>query len=1112
MPVATGDRKIHVAHFRLGDWIVKPQERVIQREAVSIEIGVRSMDVLVHLAERAGEVVSAEELLIECWRGTFYGDNPVHKAITELRKHLGDQAQSPVYIATIRKRGYRLLVPVSFPENFAGLNAPAAAVWTEGSPFRGLEAFDSRHAAVFFGRSSATAQVLQSLRVQIDAGCAFLLCVGPSGCGKTSLMRAGVLPLLQRPGGFDGIAACSVAEANLVGGNLSRALAHAMMAWAVGDRPVFTPSELESLVQDLDAEPEAVAARLLASLQWLPPVAATHSSPVMFVLVVDALEGMFANPLIGERERAAFARVLDVLARCGHVLVLATCRNDFYPRVVELPALVELKRGSGLYDVGAVSRGEIAQMIRRPAQAAALTFERDARTQELLDDVIRDAAGRNPESLPLLQYTLQELYARRSDVGLLSFEAYREIGGLEGALGKRAEAIYQQMDAGARSALPWLLQQLVNLQADEESVTGRKVAWASLRNEAAHRLVQGLVDARLLVSELVFDEPVVSVAHEALLHHWPRVVEWIDDNRSGLQVRARLAVVASRWEREARRRDLLLPRGRLLDEAKALLQNPAVSLADYELTFVHASGRNARWAQRMRVLAVSLIAVLGVMAIAAAAVAIRARHDAELRRASAEGLVDFMLGDLSERLTPLGRLDLLDSVSAQALHYLSDTQSSGLDRETLMQRAKALLQIGDIRLSRSDSKNALIAFTQAMAVLDQLQGDMPDDPEVLDELGKANFWIGAIHFREHDMDGAGKSFNRYREAAARRDAIDPHNPDAWLELSYAYNNLGTLAGANDRQDEAIADFQRSIELKRKVLQVQPANDGVVVELADSFSWVGTTLQLTGKLATAGGYYQQELDALSTARIADPTASAWRLHIANAHSHIAQLAVLTGNVALARQHFDAARTILSDITAKQPDNTMWQHNLAILNMDTGDLQLLLGNPAQAQPLLTEATAKLTALVHDDPSFVDWKRQLALCHRYLAQTWVAMGRTVEALSEANSSIELIESIKSESSKTPAAKAALAQALLVRGEVEQATGQHEAANGSWGKAFDLLVGLAPGTSDSRILEPWVRVLGFLHRQDQAAPFVRQLAATGFRKPDTASMALTTRGDSIQ
>jgi eukaryotic-like serine/threonine-protein kinase len=1110
--VATGDRKIHVAHFRLGDWVVKPQERILQRDAVSIEIGARSMDVLVHLAERAGEVVSAEELLIECWRGTFYGDNPVHKAITELRKHLGDQAQAPVYIATIRKRGYRLLVPVSFPENFSGSNPPAAAVWTEGSPFRGLEAFDSRHASVFFGRSAATAQVLQSLRTQIDAGCAFLLCVGPSGCGKTSLIRAGVLPLLQRPGGFDGIAACSVAEASLVGGNLSRALAHAMTAWMVGDRPVFMPSEIEALVQDLDAEPEAVAARLLASLQWLPPVAATHSPPVVFVLIVDALEGMFANPLIDDRERAAFARVLDVLARCGHVLVLATCRNDFYPRVVELPALVELKRGSGLYDVGAVSRGEIAQMIRRPAQAAALTFERDARTQELLDDVIRDAAGRNPESLPLLQYTLQELYTRRSDVGLLSFQAYREIGGLEGALGKRAEAIFQQLDTEARSALPGLLQQLVNLQADEESVTGRKVPWSSLRNEGAHRLVQGLVDARLLVSELVLDEPVVSVAHEALLHHWPRVVEWIDDNRAGLQARARLAVVASRWEREARRRDLLLPRGRLLDEAKSLLQSPGVSLIDYELTFIRASDRYARWAQKMRVLSVSLIAVLGVMAVVAAAVAIRARHDAEVRRASAEGLVDFMLGDLSEKLTPLGRLDLLDSVSAQALHYLSDTQSSSLDRETLTQRAKALLQIGDIRLSRSDSKNALIAFTQAMAMLEQVQAGVADDPEVLDELGKANFWIGAIHFREHDMDGAGKSWNRYREVAARRDAIDPHNPDAWLELSYAYNNLGTLAATYDRQDEAIADFERSIELKRKVLQVQPANDGVVVELADSLSWVGSTLQHMGKLALAAGYFQQEFDALNTARIADPTASAWRLHIANAHSHIAELAVLTGNVPVAQSHFDAEGMILADIIAKQPDNTTWLHNQAILNMDSGNLQLLLGRPDLAQPLLDRAIAKLASLLHNDPSVVDWQRQLAVCRRFMAQAWLATGHPVEALAEAGRSVELFESVKSTSSQSPTNRALLAQALIVRGEAEQAAGQPEAANGSWRKAFDLLAGLASGTSDLRILEPWVRVLGFLHREDQAAPFIRQLESTGYRRPEPVGIASSTRGNSVQ
>jgi eukaryotic-like serine/threonine-protein kinase len=1088
--------KARVAHFRLGDWIVKPQERVLQRGTDSLEIGARSMDVLVHLAEHAGEVVSAEQLLIECWRGTFYGDNPVHKAVTELRKQLGDQASTPLYIATIRKRGYRLLVPVTFPANFAGSNAATGEAWTDGSPFRGLEPFDARHTAVFFGRSVAIAQILQALRAQIDAGRAFVLCIGPSGGGKTSLIRAGVMPLLTRPGGFEGMFACAAAEVSLVGGSPGRALAHALMSWSVGGRPVFLPTEVDVVTREIATDPEAVVDRVRAALQWLPPDRGVPGSLTMFVLVVDALEGLFANPLFGERERAAFVLMLDVLARSGHVAVIATCRNDFYPRVVGLPALIELKQGSGLYDLRPVTRGEIAQMIRRPAQAAALTFERNAETEEMLDDAICDAAGRNPEALPLLQYTLQELYVRRSDGGVLGFAAYHAIGGLEGALGMRAEAIFQQMDVEARASLPWLLQHMVALRSDDDSVTGRRVAWSRLPSEAHRRLVQGLVDARLLVSELMFGEPVVSVAHEALLRHWPRVVEWVNDNRAALQVRARLSAIALRWEREARRRDLLLPRGRLLDEARPLLDNPAVSLTDHEQAFIRTSDRHARLGQKLRVLAVSLIASLGVLAILAAAVAIHARQDAERRRAGAEGLVDFMLGDLSERLKPLGRIDLLDSVSTEALRYLADAPET-VDRDASLHQAKALMQIGDIRLSRADREQALSAFSQAMAVLKRLHKDHPGDADVLAELGKANYWMGQIYFRKHDMEATGRAWEGYRQAAEERAVIEPANPDAWIELSYAYNNVGTVAAAAGKTDDAIADFRRSIELKRKVLAQQPTNDTVTAELADSLSWVGSSLEHSGKLAEAAEYYKQEFDTLTHARIADPTAALWQVRESYADIHIAHLALLRGDVATASVHYDAAQKILLDVVQKQPDNRTWQHNLAELKIEIGGLQIATGQPIQAKAILTDAIAEMESLLAKDASVAAWHGHLALGYRYLALADLAAGQMDAARADVEKSVAIFVGLKPPLDRDPVNRALLAGSLLVRGDIERAAGQGDAAVRTSEKALDLIQDVAPDSHDPRILAPWVSALVSLRRQDQAVPYISRLDATGYRNP---------------
>ena len=158
------------------------------------------MDVLRVLAEANGHIVSTEELLLRCWRGTFYGDSPVHKTIAQLRAAVGDSALAPSFIATVRKRGYRIMPAVQFPEGYAARPAGPRATWPNGNPFRGLQPFALEHAAVYFGRTKAIADVLAALRRQREQGLRFVLCVGASGVGKSSLLQAGVAPELRRGG------------------------------------------------------------------------------------------------------------------------------------------------------------------------------------------------------------------------------------------------------------------------------------------------------------------------------------------------------------------------------------------------------------------------------------------------------------------------------------------------------------------------------------------------------------------------------------------------------------------------------------------------------------------------------------------------------------------------------------------------------------------------------------------------------------------------------------------------------------------------------------------------------------------------------------------------
>eukprot|EP01034_Spumella_vulgaris_P036316 gene36316-44801_t len=487
--------------FRFGEWQINPDSNTLHNGNESSQLEPRAMDVLRYLCRHAGAVIPAEELLQACWGNVELGDNPVHKAITQLRRALGDSSTEPRFIETIRKRGYRAIAAV-----VANVAADEGG-WLQGSPFRGLEAFQENHAAVFFGRMQAVAQLRDLVRKQTTSGCAMALVLGPSGSGKTSLVRAGLLPQLMK-------SLSSVAEpvalectlymdcADLAEGGLFQALAAVLLDTELDGKLMFSGDNAEALAKRLEGvHAEAVIERLRLGGRR-PRVG----------LFVDRLEAIFRAPGMNDETR---------LARSGAVLVMLACRNDFYPDVIALPALMALKARGGHFDLSPPEGADIAQIVRQPARAAQLHFEQDPVSGASLDDVLCDAARGSPDTLPLLQYCLNELYRQRSEDGMLRFAVFEQLGGIDGAIAARAEQVVEALEPSQRAALPHVLSLLVDLSEEQGAVTARRAAWSSLHGAEAQALVRALVEARLFVSELASDVASFGVTHEALLRRWP---------------------------------------------------------------------------------------------------------------------------------------------------------------------------------------------------------------------------------------------------------------------------------------------------------------------------------------------------------------------------------------------------------------------------------------------------------------------------------------------------------------------------------------------------------------------------------------------------------------
>ena len=504
------------------------------------------------------------------------------------------------------------------------------AVWTAGSPFRGLESFQAEHAAVFFGRTQAITDILNRFRLQAETKPAekkkaFVIIFGPSGAGKSSLARAGVIPFLTRPGVMEGIAVWRVAifrpsqsPASLLDGlagallaenalpEMTAALDQARLAQMLTDSPAAAGPLIYAY---LDAAVKGVEQR-----EYLQPGAGAR-----LVLLLDQMEEIFTQASISEANRQRFIGALSALAYSGSVYVLATMRVDFYPRCSELPELVDLKQEAGQYDLAAPTPSEISQIIRNPVKLGGLRLDHDVALEERLEDTLRDEAAKGFESLPLLEFTLSELYRLKGEGRTLTLSSYRKMGGLAGAVGTRAEEVFTSLPADVQGSLPSLFRSLVAIGSNDRAVVVQKTASVATVSStpASKTLLEALVAARLLVTDLGSDgRPTVRVAHEALLQNWPRLKQWIENNREDLRLRNRITSETQRWFDEGKLGTYLLPRGSTLDKASSFSRNHRGELSSDEVAFIAASEKESSRQKSRRLLSLGILCLAFLAVVA----------------------------------------------------------------------------------------------------------------------------------------------------------------------------------------------------------------------------------------------------------------------------------------------------------------------------------------------------------------------------------------------------------------------------------------------------------------------------------------------------------------
>jgi WD40 repeat protein len=324
------------------------------------------------------------------------------------------------------------------------LNIAAVA---QKNPYKGLRAFQEADAVDFFGREAVVNRLVAKMRGSgIPAHCIVL--VGPSGSGKSSLARAGLLTALQR-GGVPGSRTWFYAK--MIPG------AHPFTEFEETIARVATESP-KGMGDILRAKPE----RIHTLIESLLPKNGE------FVLLVDQFEEVF-NLVDDEAERNAFLDTLALLARHPRARLIVTLRADFYDRPLLHPAFGDLLRDCTEV-VLPLSPIEMDAAIVKPAERLGVAFE-PGLTTRMIQEV-----NAQPGALPLLQYVLYELFEHRNGE-VLTARAYEAEGGVYGALARRAEVLYGELDAEGQAAAQRLFLRLVNV-GDGVDDTRRRITQA----------------------------------------------------------------------------------------------------------------------------------------------------------------------------------------------------------------------------------------------------------------------------------------------------------------------------------------------------------------------------------------------------------------------------------------------------------------------------------------------------------------------------------------------------------------------------------------------------------------------------------------------------------
>ncbi|WP_392530065.1 caspase family protein [Nostoc sp. C117] len=518
------------------DYSLITASRAFERAREDSEGGIFTKAILKGLAEDKADEVT--------------GEINVNDLMSFISRELKGSGQEAIYMG-----GGRSIPLVWYPPK----NLVATEVVSEECPYRGLEAFDKVHAKFFFGRQ----QVVNKIQQKLDQA-TFVPIIGASGSGKSSVVRAGLIPVLEKNN-------WRVLEIILPGIEPLVELKRAFTKW-------FGRTEIREISALLDVN------NLSAVISRLPDTE-------RFLLVVDQFEEVFTL-CSKEEERSRF---IELITQCSEsrLAIVTTIRADFLELCLSYKGLTQLIQEQAVY-MPPLLGAELEEAIVSPANLQGYQLQRG-----LLGAIQQEVVGQERGCLPLLQFALTELWEQRDQKKhQLTVAKFNNLGGVIGALNRHAEKLYESFTK--QQDQDWVKRIFLNLvrTGTQEKDTRQRLLKTKLLNIASENqsdqqaisdVLEKLIQGRLIVLEIeATGEVWADLAHEALIEGWERFAQWRRQDRDLRRLSDRLADALREWENKKENEKYLI-QGGLLAEVRENWDKLQLSLSSPTKKFYQRS-------------------------------------------------------------------------------------------------------------------------------------------------------------------------------------------------------------------------------------------------------------------------------------------------------------------------------------------------------------------------------------------------------------------------------------------------------------------------------------------------------------------------------------------